>query len=91
MYEVLPMKVNIQTDTVTDIPCGTSNGTLIYFEKIEVVNRLDRKLVYQTVLNYTEKYEQTWITDKIHSEINQFCSKHSLQEIYIDIFDKLDE
>jgi hypothetical protein len=56
MYEVLPMKVNIQTDTVTDIPCGTSNGTMIYFEKIEVVNRLDRKQVYQTVLNYTEGY-----------------------------------
>lgn len=27
----------------------------------------------------------------MHHEINQFCSKHSLQEIYIDIFDKLDE
>ena len=43
------------------------------------------------MLNYTENYEKTWITDKIHSEINQFCSKHSLQEIYIEIFDKLDE
>ncbi len=48
-------------------------------------------MVYETVLNYTENYEKFWITDKIHHEINQFCSKHSLQEIYIDIFDKLDE
>ena len=85
------MNTNIQTDTVNNVACGTSNGTLIYFEKIEVVNRLKKKYVYETVLNYTENYEKTWITDKIHSEINQFCSKHSLQEIYIEIFDKLDE
>jgi hypothetical protein len=24
-------------------------------------------------------------------EINQFCSSHSLQEVYIDLFDKLDD
>lgn len=85
------MKVSIQTDTVTNVPCGTSNGTLVYFEKVEVVNKLNKQSVYQTVLNYTQDYEKFWITDKIHHEINQFCSKHSLQEIYIDIFDKLDE
>ena len=31
------------------------------------------------------------IYDKIHHEINQFCSKHSLHEVYIEKFDKLDE
>jgi hypothetical protein len=50
------MKVNIQTDEVKDIPCGTSNGTLVYFDKIEVVNKLNKKHVYKTVLNYTENY-----------------------------------
>lgn len=34
------MQVNIQTDLVRDIPCGTQGGTVIHFEKIEVVNRL---------------------------------------------------
>ena len=52
---------------------------------------MKKDAVYETVFNYTEDYEKFWITDKIHSEINQFCSKHSLQEIYIDIFDRLDE
>lgn len=85
------MKVSIQTDVVTNIPCGTSNGTLVYFDKVEVVNKLRKEAVYDTVLNYTENYEKFWITDKLHHEINQFCSKHSLQEIYIDIFDQLDE
>lgn len=56
-----------------------------------MVNKLNREFVYETVFNYTEDYEKFWITDKLHHVINQFCSKHSLQEIYIDIFDKLDE
>lgn len=37
---VQPVQVNIQTDLVRDIPCGTQGGTVIHFEKIEVVNRL---------------------------------------------------
>jgi regulator of protease activity HflC (stomatin/prohibitin superfamily) len=89
--EFIEMKISIQTDVVINIPCGTSNGTLVYFDKVEVVNKLQKKYVYETVLNYTEDYEKFWITDKLHHEINQFCSKHSLQEIYIDVFDKLDE
>ena len=87
----IEMKVSIQTDVVRNIPCGTSNGTLVYFDKVEVVNKLRKDYVYETVLNYTEDYEKYWITDKLHHEINQFCSKHSLQDLYIDIFDKLDE
>ena len=89
--EFIEMNLLIQTDVVTNIPCGTSNGTMVYFNKVEVVNKLRKDMVYDTVLNYTEDYEKFWITDKLHHEINQFCSKHSLQEIYIDIFDKLDE
>ncbi len=30
----------MQTDEVTNIPCGTSGGVVIYFDKIEVVNLL---------------------------------------------------
>lgn len=36
-------------------------------------------------------YDKTWIFDKIHHEINQFCSKNTLQDVYIDKFDTLDE
>ena len=92
MYEeFIEMKVSIQTDVVINIPCGTSNGTLVYFDKVEVVNKLKKEYVYDTVLNYTEDYEKFWITDKLHHEINQFCSKHTLQEVFIDKFDSLDE
>lgn len=51
--EFIEMKISIQTDTVNNVPCGTSNGTLVYFDKIEVVNKLRKDQVFQTVLNYT--------------------------------------
>lgn len=89
--EFIEMSISIETDVVTNIPCGTSNGTMVYFNKVEVVNKLKKEYVFETVKNYTQDYEKFWITDKLHHEINQFCSKHSLQEIYIDIFDQLDE
>lgn len=28
---------------------------------------------------------------QIHHELNQFCSKHSLQEVYIDLFHTVDD
>lgn len=86
-----PIQVTLQTDQVKDIPCGTKGGVMINFEKIEVVNRLKKEYVYETLLNYGVQYDNTWIYDKIHHEINQFCSAHSLQQVYIDMFDQIDE
>ncbi|TKY58942.1 Erlin-1 protein [Spatholobus suberectus] len=76
---------------VTDIPCGTKGGVMINFGKIEVVNRLHKEFVFETLLNYGVHYDKTWIYDKIHHEINQFCSSHTLQQVYIDVFDQIDE
>ena len=59
------IQVTVQTDKVTNIPCGTSGGVVIYFDHIEVVNRLRREHVYQTIKNYTIHYDKTWIFDKI--------------------------
>lgn len=33
-------KVTLQTDEVKNVPCGTSGGVMIYFDRIEVVNIL---------------------------------------------------
>jgi regulator of protease activity HflC (stomatin/prohibitin superfamily) len=89
--QVVNMQVTLQTDTVTDIPCGTSGGVMIYFDKIEVVNQLAQEHVLTTVRKYGVNYDKTWIFERIHHEINQFCSSHSLQEVYIDLFSTLDE
>ncbi|XP_074588411.1 uncharacterized protein LOC141844272 [Curcuma longa] len=86
-----PIQVTLQTDQVRDIPCGTKGGVMISFDKIEVVNRLRKEYVHQTLLEYGVNYDKTWIYDKIHHEINQFCSAHALQQVYIDMFDQIDE
>lgn len=85
------VQTTVQTDNVLHIPCGTAGGTVIEFERIEVVNQLAREFVYATVKNYTVNYDKTWIYDKIHHEINQICSRSTLEEMYITKFDSLDE
>ena len=43
------------------------------------------------VRNYTAEYDKPLIFDKVHHELNQFCSAHNLQDVYIDLFDQIDE
>jgi regulator of protease activity HflC (stomatin/prohibitin superfamily) len=85
------VQTTVQTDKVRNIPCGTKGGTIIEFEKVEVVNQLDENAVLEIVKNYTIHYDQTWIFDKIHHEVNQICSRSTLEEMYITKFDTLDE
>ncbi|KAJ1521610.1 hypothetical protein ONE63_003259 [Megalurothrips usitatus] len=85
------VQVTLQTDEVKNVPCGTSGGVMIYFDRIEVVNILSASSVYDIVKNYTADYDKTLIFNKVHHELNQFCSVHSLQEVYIDLFDQIDE
>ncbi len=44
--------------------------------------------VVDIVKNYTADYDKTLIFNKIHHELNQFCSVHPLQEVYIELFGK---
>merc|ERR1719220_2382744 len=64
---------------------------MIYFDRIEVVNQLQLHAVHDVVKNFTIGYDKTLIFDKVHHELNQFCSSHTLQEVYIDHFDQIDE
>lgn len=85
------VQTTLQTDEVKNVPCGTSGGVMIYFDRIEVVNKLDSMSVFDIVKNYTADYDKTLIYNKVHHELNQFCSVHNLQEVYIDLFDQIDE
>ena len=38
--------------------------------------------------SFTSDYDKDLIYKKVHHEINQFCSKHNIQEVYISLFDK---
>uniref|UniRef100_A0A8C9ZZJ6 Erlin-1 n=1 Tax=Sander lucioperca TaxID=283035 RepID=A0A8C9ZZJ6_SANLU len=88
------VQTTLQTDEIKNVPCGTSGGVMIYFDRIEVVNMLVPSAgttLVDTVRNYTADYDKTLIFNKIHHELNQFCSVHTLQEVYIDLFDIIDE
>ena len=47
-----------------------SGGIMIYFDKIEVVNRLKKEFVFDTVKNYSIHYDQNQIFSKIHRMFN---------------------
>merc|ERR1712038_1461753 len=64
---------------------------MIFFDRIEVVNVLQNTAVFDIVKNYTADYDKPLIFDKVHHELNQFCSGHTLQEVYIELFDQIDE
>ncbi|PAA80026.1 hypothetical protein BOX15_Mlig000067g1 [Macrostomum lignano] len=85
------VQVTLQTDEVKNVPCGTSGGVLIYFERIEVVNILDMESAHTVVKKFSVDYDRTLIYNKIHHELNQFCSVNTLQDVYIKKFDQIDE
>uniref|UniRef100_A0AAY5E884 Band 7 domain-containing protein n=1 Tax=Electrophorus electricus TaxID=8005 RepID=A0AAY5E884_ELEEL len=72
-------------------PAHPRGGVMIYFDRIEVVNFLIPSAVYGIVRNYTADYDKALIFNKVHHELNQFCSVHTLQEVYIGLFDQIDE
>ena len=85
------VSLSFVTERIENVPCGTNGGVNIYFDLIEVVHRLKRTSVIETVANYSTQYAKTWIVDRIHHEMNQFCSTATLQDVYITKFDQLDE
>merc|ERR1719452_359697 len=91
LTSVRNVQTTLQTDEVKNVPCGTSGGVMIYFDRIEVVNVLQLSAVYDIVKNFTADYDKPLIFDKVHHELNQFCSGHNLQEVYIELFDQIDE
>lgn len=66
---------------------------MIRLYKKKIVFKLNRFLpaVLDIVRNYTADYDRQLIFDKIHHELNQFCSRHTLHEVYIALFDQIDE
>uniref|UniRef100_A0A7N6BSL5 Band 7 domain-containing protein n=1 Tax=Anabas testudineus TaxID=64144 RepID=A0A7N6BSL5_ANATE len=69
------VQTTLQTDEVKNVPCA-----LVFLSS-----------VYDIVRNFTADYDKALIFNKVHHELNQFCSVHSLQEVYIGLFDQIDE
>ena len=52
----LPSQTTLQTDEVKNVPCGTSGGVMIYFDRVEVVNILDPSKGDYPIIIPTLKY-----------------------------------
>ncbi|KAK3243114.1 hypothetical protein CYMTET_47256 [Cymbomonas tetramitiformis] len=89
--EMVDVNVRLQTDIIPNVPCGTKDGILSQFERVEVVNTLSQAQAHTVVKAYGVDYDRVWIHDKVHHEINQFCSNKTLREVYVDDFASLDE
>uniref|UniRef100_A0A8C3A8B2 ER lipid raft associated 2 n=1 Tax=Cyclopterus lumpus TaxID=8103 RepID=A0A8C3A8B2_CYCLU len=88
---MLPFITTYKSVQVIVYSLSFSGGVMIYFDRIEVVNFLIPSAVYDIVRNFTADYDKALIFNKVHHELNQFCSVHSLQEVYIGLFDQIDE
>ena len=59
------VQTTLQTDEVKNVPCGTSGGVMIYFDRIEVVNLLEQENVHDIVKRYSADYDKPLIFDKV--------------------------
>uniref|UniRef100_A0AAQ5ZPP5 Erlin-1 n=1 Tax=Amphiprion ocellaris TaxID=80972 RepID=A0AAQ5ZPP5_AMPOC len=78
------VQTTLQTDEIKNVPFPH------LFDSLTVALALSSAVV-DIVRNYTADYDKTLIFNKIHHELNQFCSVHTLQEVYIELFDIIDE
>ena len=83
--------IQMKTRVVRNIPCGSAGGTLVHFASVEVVYRLRSEAVVATVRNYSLAFPKLWIDDRVHHEVNQYCSRHELRDILIEKFDEVDD
>uniref|UniRef100_A0AAR2KJJ8 Band 7 domain-containing protein n=1 Tax=Pygocentrus nattereri TaxID=42514 RepID=A0AAR2KJJ8_PYGNA len=79
------VQTTLQTDEVKNVPCGSWSFAIL-FSLIK-----SSPTVYGIVRNFTVDYDKALIFNKVHHELNQFCSVHTLQEVYIGLFDQIDE
>lgn len=85
------VNISFQTDNVTDVTCVTSDGVKIEFSYIEVVNILNVTNVLSTVKRFGLDYDQPFVYERVRDQVSQKCSIYTLHEIYIELFDKMDE
>merc|ERR1719245_269399 len=56
------IQTTLQTDEVKNVPCGTSGGVMIYFDRIEVVNVLQPAGLTQSKTTLTSTTSRSSLT-----------------------------
>ncbi|KAJ6238587.1 erlin (er lipid raft associated protein) [Anaeramoeba flamelloides] len=84
------IQTTLKTSKIKNVECGTSSGIMLNFNLVEVNTRLKHHLILDLVRNYSDSYLNLWIKQRVHHEMNELCSKKSVDEIFIHEFDKID-
>lgn len=88
---VVHVETRPQTDVVTNVKCGSSDGVILEIEKIEVGNQLSPTSVIETITKYGEHYDKFLVMDSVVHKLTEHCSKLTAQALVIDQFDKIDD
>jgi len=65
-----PLSLTLMNCCPNVICCFLFSGSVIYFDKVEVVNLLEKQHAHDTIKKYGVNYDKTWIFDRIHHEIS---------------------
>lgn len=88
-YETV--RVTMHVDVVENVICGTKGGMIVRFDRVEVINVLDKAHAHDVILRYGIEYDRMWIFDLVRYELSRICSGTTLQALYIDDYDTLSD
>lgn len=88
---VVHVETRPQTDVVTNVKCGSSDGVILEIDKIEVGNQLSSASAIETITKYGEQYDRFLVMDSVVHKLTEHCSKLTAQALVIDQFDKIDD
>jgi regulator of protease activity HflC (stomatin/prohibitin superfamily) len=80
-----------QTDIVTGISCGTSDGVPIKIEKVEIGNQLAVDSVLDTIAKYGQDYDKYLVHNFVLHKITERCSQTSAHKFVIEEFNLIDD
>jgi regulator of protease activity HflC (stomatin/prohibitin superfamily) len=87
---ILLVETRPQTDIVSNIVCGTSDGVPITIEKIEIGNQLSVDKVLDTIGKYGQDYDKYLVHNFVVHKITERCSQTSAHKFVIEEFNLID-
>jgi hypothetical protein len=88
---ILLVETRPQTDIVTGISCGTSDGVPIKIDKVEIGNQLAVESVLDTIAKYGPDYDKYLVHNFVLHKITERCSQTSAHKFVIEEFNLIDD
>ena len=87
---ILLVETRPQTDIVSNIVCGTSDGVPITIDKVEIGNQLAVDKVLDTIGKYGQDYDKYLVHNFVVHKITERCSQTSAHKFVIEEFNLID-